>query len=366
MDKIKRFIECLVPGTACNLNCSYCYEAQRGRKKGDLPNFRYSPEHIGRALSKDRLGGICYISICGEGETLLSPEMPEIIRCILQQGHYVNITTNGTLKERFDEIIASLTREELERLHFAFSFHYLELARLRKIEDFFENVRKIKNVGCSFVVQFNLCDEYLPYLEEIKTLCEKNVGAPPQVFPTRDERGKKITLMTKYSLNEYKKFGEMFNSPIFRFNMKNFMVKRKEFCYAGDWSFVLRLDTGIMKKCYSSPYKQDIFKNPDKPIRFRAVGNNCNSPYCINSSHFLALGVIPKLSVPSYASLRNRPEAQWYTPRMKAFLNTKLVESNQEYSLFLKMKANVEEFTLCLIKKIILKIKKYLYFFHAF
>ena len=35
MDKINRFLECLVPVTACNLKCSYCYVIQEGRRKKD-------------------------------------------------------------------------------------------------------------------------------------------------------------------------------------------------------------------------------------------------------------------------------------------------------------------------------------------
>ena len=63
MEKIKRFFECLIPVTACNLKCSYCYVIQRNNRKNQMANLKYSPEQIGRALNKDRLGGICYFSI---------------------------------------------------------------------------------------------------------------------------------------------------------------------------------------------------------------------------------------------------------------------------------------------------------------
>lgn len=64
MEKIKKFIECLVPVTSCNLKCSYCYVMQEGRRKNQIPVFKYSPEHIGKALNKERIGGTAYISIC--------------------------------------------------------------------------------------------------------------------------------------------------------------------------------------------------------------------------------------------------------------------------------------------------------------
>lgn len=336
---IKRFIECTVPVTACNMKCSYCYVMQEGRRSNKMPNFKYSPEHIGKALSKERLGGTCYINICGLGETLLPKEIPDILKNILAQGHYINVTTNGTITERFDEIL-KMPHEYLERLNFAFSFHYLELKRLGKMEEFFENIHKVRNNGCSFVLQLNLCDEYIPYLEEIKKVCKENVGAYPQLAATRDEEVKEIKLLTKLSKEEYAKMGREFESPLFDFTMKNFMVPRKEFCYAGDWTFLLDLSTGDARKCYHCPPDQNIFKDINKKIKFEAVGNNCHCAYCVNSSHFMSLGVIPNIETPTYANLRNRQEANWYNEKMNKFLNNKLNAENKEYSKMKKLACN--------------------------
>lgn len=343
MDRITRFIECLVPVTACDLKCSYCYVIQENRRTEKLPIFHYSPERIGKALSAKRLGGICYVSICGAGETLIPREMTDIIRNILEQGHYMNITTNGTISKHFDEI-AALPADLLRRLHFSFSFHYLELLRTNRLNDFFANIQKVKQAGCSFLVQINLCDDYLPYLDEIKSICEEKVGAAPQVAATRNERTQKITLMTNYSVEEYKRFGDIFQSPLFDFTMKNFMVKRHEFCYAGDWSAVLNLSTGEMRPCYATTFTQNIFENINKPIRFEAIGNNCKDPYCGNSSHYMALGVLPSISAPSYADLRNREQAGWYTPHMRSFLGQKLGSNHAEYSRMQKLRTNIKYF----------------------
>ena len=68
-------------------------------------------------------------------------ERAEIIKEILKQGHYVNITTNGTVSKRFDEIINTIPKEDLKRLHFAFSFHYIELINTNNIDVFIENVK---------------------------------------------------------------------------------------------------------------------------------------------------------------------------------------------------------------------------------
>lgn len=342
MEKIKRFFECLIPVTTCNLKCSYCYVIQRDRRQMKMAQMRYAPEQIGRALTAERLGGVCYFSICGAGETTMQPQIEEIVYHIMKNGHYVNITTNGTVGKQIEKILER-NKDFIDRLHFAFSFHYLELVRLNLLERFFENIQKVKNAGASFMVQINLCDEYVPYLDEIKRLCIENVGAMPQVAATRKEESglRKIELLTRMTKEEYINAGATFESPLFDFTMKNFNVRRREFCYAGDWSGNLDLSTGILRRCYCSYLRQDIFKNPNEPIRFQAIGNLCGSAFCMNSSHFMSLGVIPEVDTPTYAALRNRGDAGWYSDTMKEALNGKLMDANEEYSSIKKVQSNI-------------------------
>lgn len=341
MNTIKRFIECLIPVTACNLKCGYCYVIQRDNRKNKMAQLKYSPEQIGKALSKERWGGVCYFSICGAGETTLQKGLEDIVLEILKQGHFVNITTNGTIGKRLDDIIFKVAGY-VDHLQFAFSFHYLELVHLGLVDTFFENVNRMRDIGASILVQINLCDEYIPHLNEIKRLCIEHVGSMPQVAATRkEERGlQKIELLTEHTQQEYVNYGKSFNSPLFNFTMKNFNVKRREFCYAGDWSGTLDLSTGILRRCYSSYIHQDIFKNPNEKIRFLAIGNCCGSPFCMNSSHFMSLGVIPEIDTPTYVELRNREEANWYNSTMKEFANTKLADSNDQYSALKKVYSN--------------------------
>lgn len=328
--EIKRFIECLIPITACNLKCEYCYVIQENRRKNEIPDFKYSPEIIAKSLSQKRLGGKCYISICGAGETLIPNETLQITKLLLKEGHYINITTNGTIDKRFLEL-ETFDKEELERLHFAFSLHYDELVRLKKLDNFIRNVKKVKELGCSFVVQINLCDSYMNNWDKIKELCQYEFGAPPQVALTRQE-GKVMKIYSECGYDEYYKIGSLMKSPLFEFTMKNFMVKRKEFCYAGSWSFLLNLSTGIMTQCYNLGNGQNIMEDLDKEINFKPVGNGCACQYCINSSHFMSLGNIPELDTPTYASLRNRNEAGWYNATMNEVLSFKLCDNNLEYS----------------------------------
>lgn len=345
MPKIKSFFECLIPESVCNLKCEYCYIIQRNQNKQKLSELDYSPEIIGRSLTQERLGGVCYFSICGLGETFVPDYLYDIIYQLLNNGHYVNVTTNGTLTKKIKRL-ENLPKDYLERLNISFSLHYLELKRLHLIDVFFNNIEFVRDLGCSVVIQLNLYDGYVPYLEEIKELCLKKIGAMPQIVATRKEEGltKKIELMTDLSLEEYAKHAEMFDSPLFDFTIKNFNVKRKEFCYAGDWTFTLNLKTGVMKRCYASCIYQNIFENPEEPIRKLAMGKCCGSLYCLNSSHFMSLGVIPSVETPTYEELRNRRQAGWYNENMQNFLSGKLKYANEEYGIAKKTICNVVGF----------------------
>lgn len=340
MAQIKRFLECLLPISICNLKCSYCYIIQENRRNMKNEELTYSPDRIARALRQERVGGTCWISLCGVGETMAQKEIVPLVKLLLQEGHYVNITTNGTLSTKYDELIEACG-SLISHLHVAFSFHYLELKNRNWIDRFFENVLKMRTAGASILVQLNLCDEYVPYLDEIKQVCMDRVGAYPQVALTRNERTKPMSIMTNGTNEDYYKNGGLFHSPLFTFTCKNFMVKRTEYCYAGEWSGVLDMKTGILKKCYAEPGGVNIFEDINKPIDYKPVGCNCHNEYCINSSHFMAFGVIPEIDTPSYAQLRNRPEAGWYTPEMEQFLNSKLSDTNKQHS---KLKKKMIQF----------------------
>lgn len=326
---MRRFIECLIPLTCCNIKCSYCYVIQQGRRKNEKAYFRYSPEVIGKGLSKKRLGGTSLISITASGETFIPKELPQIVLAILKEGHFVNITTNGTLVVPMKRLLEA-TEGYHDHIHISFSFHYIELLKKNLIDTFFDNIKMMRDAGCSILLQINLSDEYIPYWDEIKRIAQERVGAYPQVALTRDESNGTYRIKTNIMTDEqYIAKGKEMDSPLFDFTCNNFMVKRKEYCYAGYWTAKLNLCTGEMTGCYGNGIHQNIFEDITKPITWHPIGHHCCFQYCFNSSHFISQGVIPELlPLLSYGELRNREEAQWYTPVMKNFLYAQFEDTN--------------------------------------
>ena len=345
MEQLKRFIDIWVPVTTCSLRCHYCYITHRRLFGGPLPKFKWSPETFRKGFSKERLGGTCMINLCGGGETLLPPEMPQYIKALLKEGHYVMVVTNATVDKAFDEI-AKFPAEYLERLFFKFSYHYLELRKRNLFDKFFNNIRKMRDAGASFTLEATPSDELIPYVDDMKALAIKEVGAVNHVTVARDEHDmSKIPVLTKMSLDDYQKTWSTFNSSFFDYKFSVFLQKRTEFCYAGDWTLFFNMGDGILHQCYCSLYSQDIMSDITKPIIFKAIGHHCQQPHCYNAHAFLTFGAIPEHIAPTYAEIRNRiciDGSEWVKPRMKAFMGQKLKSINSEYSEAKKSEIDAE------------------------
>lgn len=342
MDKLKRYIDCYIDTETCNFKCHYCYIAQQNKFNKKITKLNHSVDEIKKALSKERLGGTCLINLCAGGETLLSDEILPVVRALLEEGHYVMIVTNGALTKRFQQVV-EFPKELLERLIFKFSFHYLELKRLNIIDRFFDNIKLVKDAGCSFTLEITPNDELIPYIDDVIKISEEKLGCVCHTTIARDDRTKDIRVLSDHNFEDYKKIWGKFNSDLFNFKKDIFYKKRKEFCYAGEWSIYLNLNTGDVLQCYCGRVIDNIYKNIDKPIKFEAIGNNCSMPHCYNGHSYLALGDIPELKTPTYASLRNRIDKngnEWLNPKMKAFISQKLYDNNEEYSLSKKKSIN--------------------------
>lgn len=347
MDKIKHYIDCGVPIQTCNLRCKYCYITNKKVYNSKINEFPQPLSYIRKAFSKTRLGGICLINLCASGETLLPEYMLDIIYELLQEGHYVMVVTNGVITKRFRKM-SEWSKDLLERLFFKFSFHYLELKRLNLFDKFCDNVNLMKQCGASFTVEITPSDELIPYIEEIKEFSLKHFGALPHITIARDENTSDFAHLSKYNFEDYCKIWSTFNSDLFDQKKMIFYKKRKEFCYAGDWSFTVNLFTGEYKQCNYERTLGNIYLNMDEPLRFEPVGHHCSMAHCYNGHSFLVLGDIPDLNMPyTYANLRNRncfDGSEWLNPVMKSFMSTKLQESNKEYNLFEKGKVRLKHY----------------------
>ena len=121
------------------MKCEYCYITQNKERVVKPIDLSKCEKMIGKALSKERLGGVCMINICAAGETLMPKEVISILHDILAQGHYVMLVTNGTLTERF-KACCEFPEEYRSHLFFKFSFHYLELKKQNKLDTYFSNI----------------------------------------------------------------------------------------------------------------------------------------------------------------------------------------------------------------------------------
>ena len=373
MDKLKRFIDCYIATQTCNLRCHYCYITQQRKFKSELVHFSKTPQEIRKALSIKRLGGVCLVNFCAGGETLLAEDVLPVLQALLEEGHYVMVVTNGTLTKRFEEI-AMFPAELLKHLFFKFSFHYLELKRLHWIERFFANVELMRSVGCSFTIEITPNDEIISCIDEIKALCMERLGALCHVTIARNDKTDRIEVLTSRDWEEYQQIWKVFNSELFSFKSEIFYKKRREFCYAGDWSVYINLSTGDMQQCYCGKKLCNIYEDMNKPLTFEAIGKNCDVAHCYNGHAFLTLGDIPELETITYAQTRNRIDVlgrEWLQPEMKAFMSQKLRDNNDEYSIVKKRRVywkNKKKKLIVLlvkmplgkiIRNVIYKIKKY-------
>ncbi len=329
--QLKKFIDCYIPVTTCNFRCSYCYITHGGHYKNALPKFEYSPETIINALCPDRLGGPCYLNFCAGGETLLPEEVIEIVKGCLKNGHYVSIVTNGSISKRFDQIL-EFPPEYLRRLFIKFSFHYLELKRQKLFDRFFNNVKRMRNAGCSITVELTPSDDQIPHIQDIKDMCMKELGALCHVTIARNDVDKNISILTELSKEDYIKTWGQFNSALFDFKISVFGNRIPNFCYAGNWTGHLNLRTGILNQCYGGKSLGNVLEDINAPWPQTAKGYQCKLPHCYNAHSLISLGDMPDFDAPTYLELRQRiPENQpeWVTNDIKELFSQKLVQNNQ-------------------------------------
>ena len=333
-DKMHKLILCFIPSNVCNLKCEYCVVSQTNEWDRNDIEFKYPVEHIINALSKERLNGTCYVNLTAQGETLLYKDIFLLTKGLLEEGHYVEIVTNGTVTKRIDELL-SLPDNLLEHLFFKISFHYKEMKNKNMEEHYWNNVRKIKASPCSITVEIMPNDEIATEVDEICETCVDNIGAVCHATVGRNDKKNSKELLTNMSQDQYVNTWSKLNSTMFNLKMDLFGVKRREFCYAGRWSLLIDISSGETSQCYGRMNTQNIFKDLSRPISFVPVGYSCTQSFCFNGHAHIAWGVIPELKTPCYFEVRNRccnDGINWVKNDCEHFFKQKLADNNSEYS----------------------------------
>ena len=291
-EAIKRLVLGYIPSNRCNLRCKYCYISQIKDWGEAKPAFQYPIQQMVAGLSKERLGGTAQINLTAQGETLMVKDIDQLVEGLLRQGHFVELVTNGTV-DRVIERLTLMPEELASHLMFKISFHYEELVNRKMLDKFFANVDKIKASPCSFTLEMVPYDELEEKIEEIQKLCIQRAGACCHLTIGRKDDTVGRGLLTNHRHEEYLERWKPFDSRMFEVKMELMDQKRREFCYAGDWSIFLNFQTGEIQPCYGQPVVQNIWEDISKPIRFQPVGHCCTQPYCINGHAHLTFGVIP-------------------------------------------------------------------------
>jgi hypothetical protein len=191
------------------------------------------------------------------------------------------------------------------------------------LDVFFDNVDMVKKSPCSLTVEYITCDETLSDMETFKAVCEKKLGALPQVGMPRDDRRKNSGLFSKYSYKNYiKKWNEVgFRSEFFNFRIQMFGKKYTDYCYAGDRYLWVNMSNGYSYQCYHTPPLQNFMGELDKPVKWLAIGNCCTEAHCYSAHSFMTLGVAPPAQGieyrPTYGDIRNRvclDGSEWVKP----------------------------------------------------
>lgn len=364
MDKIVKYIDVAIRMSACTLRCSYCYLSQREHDfLGELPHFDFNAEFFRRALSKNRLGGVARINFCGDGETLLVPHFIEYVRELLDEGHWVDIVTNGTVTKVMQQL-ADLPSTYKNRLFLKISFHYIELKKRNLLETFFKNIQIVRSAGISFSLLLTGSDDYMPYIDDIKKICIERVGALPHISFARSEESHSKPLLSKMDIDDYYRYWQQFDSPLFDFQHKIFGEKRKEFCMAGEWTFFLDMNTGILRQCHASVMEQNIYENINEPIKLKAIGHFCRANYCVCGPIWLTLGAIPNMIAPTYAEVRDRNVTNgqsWLTKEQEECMSRKLAENNTYPTFIKKLNVDARMFTRIYIPKFKRKLHRLLF-----
>jgi MoaA/NifB/PqqE/SkfB family radical SAM enzyme len=353
MKKLSKVVWAGVPDSLCNLNCSYCYT---GENKGQKGEYIYTVEHMLECFEPKRFGGPVFFEGTAAGETLLWDKIVDFTKGMLSYGHVVSYTTNMTVTPAIEEF-CDFPMELRSRLVFDASLHYLELRRKKLLDTFFGNLRMLKSAGISFATKVCISDTYITHLREISDLCQKEIGLLPLAGMERNYERNGGRIARKYSQDVSKLVKETCDARAWELHRRIYGHRRTEFCHAGEYSINLNLGTGDYTKCWGRSGRRknwrqslagseselfrkvplvnkltnrlfrepsqivgNIFKNPNKPIKFEPIGG-CPFYDCVCAG-WLCWGLIPELSVETHS--RTYFTREFVSPQVWDLMDSKI------------------------------------------
>ncbi len=339
-----RFFNCSIPVTGCNLRCSYCYIAQHGDEKlldvtETKEGFCYSVEYMVKALTTQRMGGVCAFQLCGVGETLLWADIVEFTEGLLRNGHYVSFTSNCLIDKPLRRF-AQFPKAYRDKLFFKCSFHFRELKKRSLLNKFAENVNLLKQAGISFTVEVVTNDETLNELDEVKAFSLERFGALPHVLTQRDETrpGQYPRKSTRLAPQAFADTWGAFDSPLFAFQQAVYDLPHPEYCYAGEYCLELDLRNGAVHPCPGNNRNlTNLFEDIQSLPIFAPVGRNCPFGNCLCGFFMHVLAGVSREYDPGYFFYQFRDRlcsdgSRWLTPEMREAYSHRCSEYHAPYS----------------------------------
>ena len=188
---------------------------------------------------------------------------------------------------------------------------------------------------CSYTIEITPYDRLIPYIPEIKEIFQdKANGAMPHISFARDSTKDDYDLLSDLTIEEYERIWGQFDSKMFALKKKLYNRQISQYCYAGNWTFNVSLQSGNMQQCYRQKKFYSILSNSDSPIPVATVGHECAMKYCFNGHAFIAWGAVPEIDCDSYLEMRDRTDNEgnhWIKPLYARAMQQKLYENNFLY-----------------------------------
>ena len=108
------------------------------------------------------------------------------------------------------------------------------------------------------------------------------------------------------------------------------------------YTIFVNLASGESGQCYRCNFHQNVFADLNKSIEFVPIGQ-CQQPHCYNGHALLTFGNIPHKfnNVKFGDDIRDRVKtdgSHWLQPKLLAFFNSRLDESDNEISVEQKVR----------------------------